>query len=202
MEERYFFDNEFLKRYLETGSKIKVFVDQEYIIIASPEDVADPTVGTGYTLYGEPREFDYRAVDAIKINTTVFTVDQLQQAVADIRKKNLGQEPETEEPKDGAKKAEEPAATDELPTGEPEGGAPAEEPAAGEEAPEEEEPKKEESVNPIYVRNIDPQHPNYRSQGTVALWESDGYVTYETWDPSAGRMKYVFAHQDQLQVID
>lgn len=73
----YYFDSDFLVKYLNSGVDLKVYVNSEYLDIADAYDIADPNIGYGYTVYGEPRRFDYRAIQQIMVNDKVFTLDQL-----------------------------------------------------------------------------------------------------------------------------
>ena len=73
-----YFDNRFLMRYLGTGRKIKVYVNQEYVTITSLDDLLNPDMGYGYTIYGEPRTFDYKDIENVMSGTQIYTIDDLQ----------------------------------------------------------------------------------------------------------------------------
>lgn len=184
----YYFDNKFLMHYLNLDSDLKVYVDQEYYQIADAYDISDPKVGYGYTIYGEPRKFDYKQIQQIMVDDRVFTLDQLQSAYS----------AKEEEPKDTEKK-EKPA---EEPAAEP----PAEEPAK-EEEPKEEKPAEEEEEKPqesvklgSYVQNIDPTHSKFNTKGGVILIEN-GYITYEYYSTEKGGMTKVLVRPDQIKPI-
>lgn len=74
----YYFDNEFLQQYLDTGTKLKVYVDSEWYDIPEKSDVSDKVDGIGYNQYGQEHYFDYRDVEQIKAGNKVFTLDMLQ----------------------------------------------------------------------------------------------------------------------------
>lgn len=100
----YYFDNKFLMNYLNLETELKVYVDSEYYTIADAYDISDPEVGYGYTVYGEPRKFDYRAIQHIMVNGKTFTLEQLQQAYGEKPEKDAGEG--EEKPKEEEKPAE------------------------------------------------------------------------------------------------
>ena len=124
----YYFDNEYLKQYIDTGMKLKVYVDQDWLAITNMKDLKNSNKGTGYDEYGKASYFDYRNIQAIKAGTNVIDLEMLQKTMAseDEPEPNSQEEPEQKpEPK------EEPMSPDREPT-------PLEEP---EEEPEEEAPQ-------------------------------------------------------------
>jgi hypothetical protein len=183
----YYFDSDFLVKYLNSGIDLKVYVNSEYLDIADAYDVADSEVGYGYTVYGEPRKFDYRAIDQIMINGKVFTLDQLATAY---------------DAKDGEKKSDD--APEETPKEAPT--TPEEKPekeTEKEKAPEkgtEEKPVKESFRLDDFVENIDPKHSDYRTRGAIELIEN-GYITYSYYSMEKGGMRYVNATSKQLEKI-
>lgn len=190
----YYFDNKFLMHYINLNSNLKVYVDQEYYEITDAYDISDPNVGYGYTIYGEPRKFDYKEIQQIMVGDRVFTLDQLQSAYS----------AKEEEPKDSEKQdkseeqpAEEPAAEET-----PEEPAEEEEPKKEEEPPaEEEEEKPQESVRiGSYIQNIDPTHSKFNTKGGVVLIEN-GYITYEYYSSEKGGMTQVSVRPQQIKPI-
>ncbi len=104
----YYFDNEFLQQYLDTGTKLKVYVDSEWYDIPEKSDVSDKVDGIGYTQYGQPHYFDYRDVEQIKAGNKVFTLDMLQSMqggkpadAGDKKKKGSSEEGGEEQPEPG-----------------------------------------------------------------------------------------------------
>lgn len=175
----YYFDNEFLVKYLNSGVDLKVYVNSEYLDIADAYDVENPNVGYGYTVYGEPRKFDYRAITQIMINGKVFTLDQLTTAY-DVKDDETGEEAKPAETpeKKGPEKKEKPEA---------EKGA-------------EEKPVKEAFKINDFVQNIDPGHSDYNTRGSIELIEN-GYVTYSYYSNERGGMRYVNAKTKQLKKV-
>jgi hypothetical protein len=116
----YFFDNKYLKQYLEMGARLQVFVEGAWWTVADTSDVANAMYGVGYDEHGRPEYFDYRAIEQIKAAGRIFTLDQLQT-------QKTGQPPEGEE---GGKEGEaDLPPEDELEKGgaDPAGGPPPEE---------------------------------------------------------------------------
>lgn len=95
-----YFDNAFLRHYLNLETDLKVFVNGGYLDIADAYDIADPNIGIGYTIYGTPVKFDYRDIEHIMIGNRTFDLDQLEKAYAPADKKE-------EKPKKDEKPAEE-----------------------------------------------------------------------------------------------
>jgi hypothetical protein len=107
----YYFDNKFLMYYLNLEIDLKVYVNGEYLQITDAYDVSDPNVGYGYTIYGEPRKFDYREIEHIMVGNKTFNLDQLEKAYAPKDEKPKG-EKEEEKPK-GETEEEKPAKAEE-----------------------------------------------------------------------------------------
>lgn len=62
-----YFDNIVLGQYAMTGVPLKVYANDRYYIIASPEDVDDPLIGYGMTPSGKMEPFDYRDIEHIMV---------------------------------------------------------------------------------------------------------------------------------------
>lgn len=173
----YYFDNKFLMYYLNTEADLKVYVNGEFLDIADAYDISDPDVGTGHTLYGESREFDYRDIDHIMIGNKTFNLDQLEK-VYSVKK---------EKPADDKSAEEEPAAAD------------------TEEKPSEPEKKekKEESIQMhSYVQNIDPTHLKFNTKGSVVMLdEGEGWASYEYYTTETGRLTTTTVKLEQLKVL-
>ena len=75
----YYFNNEFLKQYLQQNGKLKVFVNRLFYFIADENDLKDTKHGTGYDENGKPFAFDYRDIELIKFGSNIsFSLDDLQ----------------------------------------------------------------------------------------------------------------------------
>ena len=75
----YYFNNEFLKQYLQQNGKLKVFVNGLFYFIADENDLKDTKHGTGYDENGKPFAFDYRDIELIKFGSNIsFSLDDLQ----------------------------------------------------------------------------------------------------------------------------
>jgi len=96
----YYFDNKFLMYYLNLEVDLKVYVNGEYLQISDAYDVSDPTVGYGYTIYGEPRKFDYREIEHIMVGNKTFNLDQLEKAYGSKEDKPKKDNAEEEKPED------------------------------------------------------------------------------------------------------
>jgi hypothetical protein len=176
----YYFDNKFLMYYLNLETDLKVYVNGEYLDIADAYDVSDSNVGYGYTIYGEPRKFDYRNIEHIMFGNRTFNLDQLAAAYE--------------------KKEDKPAEEEETKEEKPKEEKPKEEPAA-EEKPEEEPAKKEESVQMhSYVQNIDPTHDKFMTKGSVIMLD-EGWVTYQHYSDTEKRMIKTTIKKKQVKVI-
>jgi hypothetical protein len=101
----YYFDNEFLKQYLEQGLKLKVFVDGNYYSIADESDLEDELYGIGYDLNGKPHRFDYRNIELIDTGRFKIQVDDLEKLFGDTDSEEQPEETPEEQPEE---KPEEP----------------------------------------------------------------------------------------------
>ena len=63
-----YFDNIVLGQYSMTGVPLKVYANDRYYIIPSPEDVDDPLIGYGMTGAGKMEPFDYRDIEHIMVS--------------------------------------------------------------------------------------------------------------------------------------
>jgi hypothetical protein len=63
-----YFDNIVLGQYSMTGVPLKVYANDRYYIIPSPEDVDDPLIGYGMTGSGKMEPFDYRDIEHIMVS--------------------------------------------------------------------------------------------------------------------------------------
>lgn len=63
-----YFDNIVLGQYAMTGVPLKVYANDRYYIIASPEDVDDPLIGYGMMSSGKMEPFDYRDIEHIMVS--------------------------------------------------------------------------------------------------------------------------------------
>ena len=75
----YYFDNEYLKQYLESNQGLEVFVNKEFLTIADASDIENPRKGVGYNVDGKAQYFNYPAIESIKIDGITFTKEQLNQ---------------------------------------------------------------------------------------------------------------------------
>lgn len=78
----YYFDNKFLKQYIDQKQQLKVFSDSEWYFVADTDDLADPVSCVAYDVYGQRHITDYRSIEKIKIGSRVITTDMLQQMMA------------------------------------------------------------------------------------------------------------------------
>lgn len=71
-----YFDRKFLKQYMDTGLKLKVYIDGRYLTIGDPSDLKKGN-GEGIDRDGKVVKFNYKDVDHVKIGSRVFTMDNL-----------------------------------------------------------------------------------------------------------------------------
>jgi hypothetical protein len=116
-----YFDNIVLGQYAMTGVPLKVFANDRYYIIPSPEDVDDPLIGYGMMPSGKMEPFDYRDIEHIMVSGNKVDLATYTKALGD----ELEGVKKASDAKGGEEKKEE--------GGEEEGG----EEAAGEEGGEE-----------------------------------------------------------------
>lgn len=70
-----YFDKNYIKQYLKTGLKLKVYVNGRYLTVTGPEDLKKD--GEGVDSDGEVKKFNYKNIDHVKIGSRVFTIDDL-----------------------------------------------------------------------------------------------------------------------------
>lgn len=92
----YYFDNDYLKQYIDQGVDLWVYDGYEWHEIADKSDLADPIKGLGYDANGRGSEFVYKQIEQIKVNGTIITMDQLQAQLT-------GKSPEDNEKSKGGK---------------------------------------------------------------------------------------------------
>ena len=100
----YYFDNEYLKQYLKSGSTLKVFVNKEFLSIADESDLENSTIGIGYNINGKAQKFHYPAILSVVVDDITFTKEQLNQKL----------NPEEEAPPPAKEKEKEPDAKGEI----------------------------------------------------------------------------------------
>lgn len=150
----YYFDNEYLRQYLQTGQTVSVMVNKEYLVVADEADVESPEEGIGYNTYGKPQRFNYKAVEAIKIGSNIYTLDQLNQKM----------DPKAEPEKKSKDDAEPKAGEDDITID-----------------PDKDSKEKKESISKHdYIINLDPKSPYYSTKGSVVSI-NDGVVVYQTY---------------------
>ena len=157
---RVFFDNKTLEQYIDTKTKLKVFVDGQWVTIADREDVSDKVNGVGQDNEGNAIIFDYRDIQQVKAGNNQITLDQLQKQAggekekpASASKKNV--KPEAEEEPEEEPGSGMPGMPEEEP-GEAGGGMPEmpeEEPGGGGEP---EEPEEEPEDRTAQTASYDP----------------------------------------------
>lgn len=148
----YYFDNEYLKQYLQTGQDISVLVNKEYLALADISDVESSDQGVGYNTYGKSQTFNYKDVEAVKVGSNILTVQQLNQ-------KFNPTEPDAVKDDSAAKDKE---GEDEI-TIDPN-----------------KKDKKESISKNDYIINLDTTSPYYRTKGSV-ISINEGMITYQTY---------------------
>lgn len=96
----YYFDNEYLKQYLKTGSTLKVFVNKEFLSITDESDLENSTIGIGYNINGKAQKFHYPAVLSVVVDDITFTKEQLNQKLNPEEEAPAAEPKEKEKPSD------------------------------------------------------------------------------------------------------
>jgi len=74
----YYFDNEYLRDYLDLGSELKVYTNGQWYTVADASDIADPNYGIAYDIHGKSIRFNYKELEQIEASGKQMTIDQLQ----------------------------------------------------------------------------------------------------------------------------
>lgn len=77
----YYFDNEFLKGYLDIVPHITVYVNGQPYSISSKNDLADTQVGVASDEYGKAITFTYPQIQQVVAKGQTITIDQLQKVI-------------------------------------------------------------------------------------------------------------------------
>lgn len=77
-EKRYYFDAKYLKKYIDQKMNPKVFVNGRFVTISDLSDLESEVTGVGYDEYGNPKLFQYRDIEKIKVGKETIDIDQLQ----------------------------------------------------------------------------------------------------------------------------
>lgn len=110
-----YFDNIVLGQYAMTGVPLKVYANDRYYIIPSPEDVDDPLIGYGMTPSGKMEPFDYRDIEHIMVSGNKVDLATYTKALGDELKgvKKASDSKGGEEKKEEGGEEEKPAAEEE-----------------------------------------------------------------------------------------
>lgn len=119
----FYFDNEFLKQYLELGYKLKVVYNGGVFTVPSEEDIMNPRKGLVYDEKGNSNTIDYRQIQAIYINDEYMNLDDLQKYIdsktkddTDVTTKEKPKEEPTKDAADTKDTAAKPATPTPPPT--------------------------------------------------------------------------------------
>lgn len=93
----YYFDNEFLKSYLELGNDLKVVINGGVLSIPSVSDVENSKFGLAYNEDGQGQKIDYRRISGIYINDSFMDLKGLEEYINSQNQLSNGEEPETKE---------------------------------------------------------------------------------------------------------
>jgi hypothetical protein len=112
----YYFDNEFLKSYLQLDNDLKVVINGSVLSISSTSDVENSKFGLAYDENGKGQKIDYRRISGIYINDSFMDLKGLEEYINSQNQLSNGVEPETKEkipektpePKPGEPKEEQP----------------------------------------------------------------------------------------------
>ena len=84
-----YFSNVVLAQFKATGIPLKVYVNDQYLIIPDMYEISDPLIGSGMTPVGDMIQFDYREIDHLLVGGNVIDL-------ATYTKAMIGDTPEEE----------------------------------------------------------------------------------------------------------
>ena len=67
-----YFSNVVLSQFKATGIPLKVYVNDQYLIIPDMYEISDPLIGSGMTPVGDMIQFDYREIDHLLVGGNVI----------------------------------------------------------------------------------------------------------------------------------
>lgn len=103
MEAPEYFDNVTIGQFVLTGVPVKVYVNDHYLTITDPDDVADSQIGYGMDENGEMDVFDYRLVSHLLVAGNHIDLETYTKALDDDGE----EEDTTDEPEEEDKEEEE-----------------------------------------------------------------------------------------------
>lgn len=181
----YYFDNQYLKQYFLKPLKngIEVFVDGTLYSVPSTSDLDDPNLGIGYNYDGEDHEFDYRAIEFIKIGNVKVTVEDLQ--------KLLNPEEEDDKAKDSEESEDDVSIDPDAPADDKE-----------EKDPKDPSKKEHRIIQGDSVMNEDAfDEEFYKTQGRVIFVEGK-MVTYQFYSDYDRQLVSVTKYDKQLKKME
>ena len=88
-----YFSNVVLSQFKATGIPLKVYVNDQYLIIPDMYEISDPLIGSGMTPAGDMIQFDYREIDHLLVGKNIIDL-------ATYTKAMTGDTPEEDTKKD------------------------------------------------------------------------------------------------------
>ena len=67
----YYFDNEYLKQYIDQGVDLWVYDGYEWHEVVDKSDLDDPIKGMGYDANGRGSKFAYKQLEQIKVEMEI-----------------------------------------------------------------------------------------------------------------------------------
>lgn len=196
----HYFDNGLLAQYLQTGSRVQVFVMGGYYDINSVSDLQNPVKFVAYDVNGSPSEFKYMEIEHLLINGQVVDMDTLEKGFEDSV--DMEDEEEMEDIDDEDMDDDEEGEDLGEPPTDDEGGDDMDFGFGDDEGGDDEEPGISDSYRPgQFVQNIDQHSPYYGRQGLVVLSEENGYVRYKMYCPNERRMISRTIHKKYLRRV-
>ena len=99
MEPAKSFNNVILGQFVLTGVPIKVYVNNQFLIITDIDDIEDPTMGFGMDERGRMKHFDYRNIERLSVSGNEVDLDTYNKGMGAKEEEPAEEEPAEEEPK-------------------------------------------------------------------------------------------------------
>lgn len=77
-----YFDNDYLKQYIQLGATLKVYVDRQWYSITDLTDLESNQYGVGIDATGKPKTFRYPEIEQINADGYVMSIDVLNSKAA------------------------------------------------------------------------------------------------------------------------
>lgn len=206
----YYFDNEYLREYLELKVDLEIYVHGKWCSISTVNDISDPSYGICYDFNGKSEKFDYREITMIKAAGHTTTLDQLQDIMS-------GNQPDAE---DGETGTDTEFGDDKLPDPMNDKSADADSPDNNDSGDKDKSKKehltprkvmhsilesrnRENKILGAFIRNIDESCEYYNTRGVIsAYYPSTKSVDYRIYDATGACGKTITKRLEDVERFD